>query len=237
MSEESERDLAPIPYFRAIVGHDPWPWQRRLYRHQRGEHPGGDERIDMRARERDTQRNSAEADHGAARKGNQDVAAIAAGRTMQMMYGHDTELLRNERQRGSLDATVTRAENPHVVPLRCASRRSLDSQTTPAPTQPASWTHRAGGRPRPPAQSHRSGRARHPTPLVRGSLDTQTEPEPRARPGDHHAKQARSNHRAGRRRPDTREPLIRPGRGQKTARQCGPDTRVRTSRRQLARAQ
>ena len=31
MSEESERDLAPIPYFRAIVGHDPWPWQRRLY--------------------------------------------------------------------------------------------------------------------------------------------------------------------------------------------------------------
>ena len=31
MSDESERDLAPIPYFRAIVGHDPWPWQRRLY--------------------------------------------------------------------------------------------------------------------------------------------------------------------------------------------------------------
>ena len=31
MSEESERGLAPIPYFRAIVGHDPWPWQRRLY--------------------------------------------------------------------------------------------------------------------------------------------------------------------------------------------------------------
>ena len=31
MSEESVRGLAPIPYFRAIVGHDPWPWQRRLY--------------------------------------------------------------------------------------------------------------------------------------------------------------------------------------------------------------
>ena len=31
MSEESERGLAPIPYFRAIVGHDPRPWQRRLY--------------------------------------------------------------------------------------------------------------------------------------------------------------------------------------------------------------
>ena len=31
MSEESERGLAPIPYFRAIVGHDPWPSQRRLY--------------------------------------------------------------------------------------------------------------------------------------------------------------------------------------------------------------
>ena len=31
MSDESQRDGTPLAHFRAIVGHDPWPWQRELY--------------------------------------------------------------------------------------------------------------------------------------------------------------------------------------------------------------